>query len=134
MSAENVQRLREGYAAFARQDLQAVLAAFDEEIEWTVPDSLPFGGVYRGHDEVVGFFGSLAQDWQGLSVEPVEFIDGGDTVVVIAHLRASGSDGSLDQHAVHLWRMRDGKATSFTEYLDTAKALQALGQGIAAQR
>lgn len=133
MSAENVQVLRDAYAAFARQDLPAVLEAFDEEIEWTIPDSLPFGGVFHGHDEVLGFFGSLGQVWQDLSVEPVEFIDGGDTIVVISRDRATGAAGSTDELVVHLWRMRDGRATSFTEYADTAKALQALGQGVAAR-
>jgi ketosteroid isomerase-like protein len=44
MSAENVQVLRDGYAAFARQDVPAVMAAFDPGIEWNTPVSLPFGG------------------------------------------------------------------------------------------
>ena len=127
MSAENVQVLRDGYAAFARQDIPAVLAAFDANIEWNVPDSLPFGGTYRGHDGVVGFFGKLADTWQDLSVEPEEFIDAGDTVVVVARDRATGAGGEIDSTVIHLWRMRDGKAVSFTEFMDTAKSLEALG-------
>ena len=125
MSAENVQLLRDGYAALARQDIPAALAAFDPSIEWNVPDSLPFGGTYRGHDAVTGFFGTLAEVWQSLSVEPEEFIDAGDTVVVLARDRATGAGGTFDDRTVHLWRMRDGKAISFTEFLDTAKSLQA---------
>jgi ketosteroid isomerase-like protein len=127
MSAENVQKLRDGYAAFARQDMPAVLQAFDEDIEWGVPDSLPFGGTYRGHDAVMRFFGELSSHWQELSVEPEEFIDGGETIVVLVRDRGVGRGGSMDARAVHLWRMRDGKAVSFTEFLDTAKTLQALG-------
>ena len=132
MSSENLQVLRDGYGAFARQDLPAVLAAFDERIEWTTPDSLPFGGVRHGHEEVTAFFGELAARWQELSVEPEEFVDAGDTIVVLARLRATGGGGSLDAGAAHVWRMRDGKAVAFTEYTDTARALQALGQGVAA--
>jgi ketosteroid isomerase-like protein len=131
VSAENVQVLRNAYDAFARQDLPSVMAAFDEDIEWTTPDSVPFGGVCHGHDGVAGFFGQLADQWQDLSVEPEEFIDGGDTIVVIVHDRATGAGGSMDTQTVHLWRMRDGKAVSFTEFSDTARALQALGQPIA---
>jgi hypothetical protein len=129
MSAENVQVIRDGYAAFARQDVPAVMAAFDENIEWNTPESLPFGGTHRGHDGVGAFFAQLAEHWQELSVEPLEFIDGGgDTIVVLVASRATGSGGRLDMDIIHLWRMRDGKAVSFTEFMDTARALGALGQ------
>jgi ketosteroid isomerase-like protein len=130
MSAQNVQVLRDGYAAFARQDVAAVLAAFDESIEWHTPDSLPFGGTHRGHEGVGAFFGALAEHWQELSVEPEEFIDGGDTIVVLARNRATGAGGSVDATVVHVWRMRDGKAVSFTEFMDTARTLRALGQAV----
>jgi uncharacterized protein len=130
MSAENVQVLRDGYAAFARQDVPAVLAAFDEGIQWNVPGSLPFGGTFHGHEGVMRFFGKLAESWQDLSVEPEEFIDAGDTVVVVARDRGTGVGGALETQTVHLWRMRDGKAVSFTEFTDTAKTLHALGHGL----
>ena len=129
MSAENVHVLRGAYEAFARQDVPAVMATFDESIEWSAPDSLPFGGTYRGHDGVGGFFGQLPQYWQNLVVEPDEFIDGGETIVVVAHVHGTGAGGAYDQRHVHLWRMRDGKAVRFTEWSDTANALEALGQG-----
>lgn len=127
MSAENVQVLRSAYEAFARQDVPAVMAAFDEDIEWEAPDSLPFGGTYRGHDGVGSFFGQLPQYWQNLAVEPEEFIDGGDTIVVVAHVHGTGGAGAYDQRHVHLWRMRNGKAFRFTEWSDTARGLKALG-------
>jgi ketosteroid isomerase-like protein len=132
VSAENVQVLRDGYAAFARQDVPAVMAAFDENIEWNTPDSLPFGGTRRGHAGVGAFFEELANRWQELSVEPEEFIDGGDTIVVLVRDRATGPSGSVDDTVVHLWRMRGGKAVSFTEFADTANALRALGLGVEA--
>jgi ketosteroid isomerase-like protein len=133
MSAENVKVLEDAYGAFKRGDVPAVLAAFHEDIEWTVPDSIPFGGTYRGHNGVGMFFGSLGEQYSEISVEPQEYIDGGDTIVVVARDRATGPGGTSDELAIHLWRMRDGKATSFTEFMDTAKALQILGVGVPAQ-
>jgi ketosteroid isomerase-like protein len=132
MAADDVQVLRDAYAAFARQDIPAVLAAFDEDITWTTSDSLPFGGTVRGHDGVLGFFGSLGEQFTEISVEPVEFIDAGDTIVVITRDHVAGPNGSADTEVVHLWRMRDGKAVSFTEYADAAPALQVLGLGVGA--
>jgi ketosteroid isomerase-like protein len=132
MSADDVQVIRDAYAAFARQDIPGVLAAFDEDISWTTPDSLPFGGAVRGHDAVVEFFGSLGRHFSEVSVAPQEYIDAGDVVVVIVRDRVTGPNGTAEAEAVHLWRMRGGKAVSFTEYADAAPVLQILGAGTAA--
>jgi ketosteroid isomerase-like protein len=132
MSADNVQVLRDAYAAFASRDVPSVLAAFDEGISWTVPDSVPIGGTFHGHDGVTGFFGSLAEQFEAISVEPQEYIDAGDTVVVIVRDRATGPGGTADTLAAHLWRMREGKAVSFTEFGDTARMLGVLGLPAAA--
>ena len=40
MAQSNVDLLRSGYERFNRQDLQAVLELFDENIEWQEPDWL----------------------------------------------------------------------------------------------
>jgi len=52
VSAEDVQVLRSAYDGFAREDIPAVMAAFDDATEWRGPDSLPFGGTFRGHEGV----------------------------------------------------------------------------------
>jgi uncharacterized protein len=121
------QTLRSAYEAFARQDVPSVLAAFQPDISWTAPDSLPFGGHYSGHDEVVGFFQTLGDYWTDLHVDPEQFIDGGETIVVIGKLRATGANGALEQPFVHVWTMRDGKAGTFVEFGDTARINQILG-------
>jgi ketosteroid isomerase-like protein len=121
MSAENVQVLRGAYAAFMRHDIDGVLAALDEDVEWTTPMILPSGGTYRGHAGVEALFGALAEVWQEMSVEPEEFIDAGDTIVVVVRERAAGAERSTDTQAIHIWRMRDGRATSFVEYMSTAR-------------
>lgn len=128
----NVQTLSDAYAAFARQDVPAVMAAFQEDIEWESPDSIPFGGTFRGHEGVGQFFGQLADYWEELRVEPEEFIDAGETIIVVIRLSGRGAGGSIDTGSLHLWRMRDGKAAAFREYPDTARVLQALGQSIPA--
>jgi uncharacterized protein len=132
VSAENMQVLRSAYDAFARQDVPTVMAAFDEGIEWRVPESLPFGGTYRGHDGVGEFFGTLPGYFSDLTVAPQEFVDGGDTIVVLVRVAGAGAAGPIDQTPVHLWRMRGGMAVSFTEFGDTARTLAALGQTAAA--
>jgi ketosteroid isomerase-like protein len=132
VTSTQVQTLRDAYAAFARQDVPSVMAAFNEDIEWETPDSIPFGGSYHGHDGVGQFFGQLPEHWEELRVEPEEFIDAGETIVVLIRLSGKGAGGSIDSKSLHVWRMRDGKAAAFREYPDTARVLQALGQQVPA--
>ncbi|MGH2910708.1 MAG: hypothetical protein ACRDK8_15625 [Solirubrobacteraceae bacterium] len=66
-----------------------------------------------------------SQHFTDLSVEPREFIDAGDTVAVVARISATGSAGSVRVDSLHLGRLRDRKAVSFTEYMDTGRTLQA---------
>jgi hypothetical protein len=132
MSSANVQILRDAYNAFARQDVPSVMAAFHDDIEWDAPDSIPFGGSYHGHDGVGSFFSQMAEYWEELRVEPQEFIDAGETIVVLIRLSGKGAGGSMDSKSLHLWRMRDGKAATFQEYPDTARVLQALGHEVPA--
>jgi uncharacterized protein len=134
MSAQDVETIRGGYEAFGRQDIPAVLAAFDPDITWRTPDSVPFGGVRHGHDGVLDFFQTLPQFWSELSVEPVEMIDGGESIAVRCRISGMGAAGPLDVESLHLWRMRDGKAVEFTEYTDTARALEALGTPVGAAK
>jgi uncharacterized protein len=129
MSQQDVDTIRSAYDAFARQDIPAVLDAFADDIQWDVPDSLPFGGVFNGKEEVGRFFGTLGDYYDELRVEPDEFLEAGDRVVALGNHHGKVKDGdSFDARFAMVWTMRDGKAASFKEYTDTApidRALQA---------
>jgi hypothetical protein len=60
---------------------------------------------------------------------PAEFIDAGDTIVALGKYsgkyKASGK--SFEAQFAHVWRLRDGKAVRFTQYTDTLKVREALG-------
>lgn len=127
MSQENIELIRGGYEAFARQDIPGVLERFDEGIEWTAPDTLPSGGTHHGHDGVTSFFSSLPESWAELRVQPEEYLDAGDTVVVLGTHDIRGHNGvAAEAGFVHVWNVRDGKVVRFRETIDTAKLLPAL--------
>lgn len=128
MPSENLASVRAGYDAFARGDIDAVLAQMQDDIEWVTPDSTPLGGRYHGKQEVLGFFGRLAELMEGLSVDPREYIESDDRVVVLCRITGRGRGGPADVEACHVWRMRDGKAAGFMEYVDTARIRAALGE------
>src|SRR5581483_1633473 len=126
---EVVQR---SYAAFARGDLDGVLGDLDPDIEWVQAQGLPHGGTYHGIAEVRrNIFEPLdAEWWDEFTADPDEFVDAGDEVVVLGRYRgvAKGTGKRLDVPFVHVWTFRDGKATRFRQFLDTAGWNEALSR------
>ena len=126
----NVQVAARSYDAFARGDLDAVLADMHDEIVWHQAQGLPHGGVYHGIDEVRrNVFDPLDRDWwDEFVVTPEEFVEDGDTVVVLGTYRgvARGTGRRLDVPFVHVWTFADGLAVRFRQFLDTAGWNEAL--------
>jgi uncharacterized protein len=126
----NLELVRRSYEAFARDDLDAVLADMDEQIEWHQAQGLPHGGFYRGIGEVRrNIFDPLdAEWWDEFTADPDEFLDAGDEVVVLGRYRgvAKETGKTLDVPFVHVWTLRDGKAVRFRQFLDTAGWVAAL--------
>lgn len=122
---------RESYNAFARGQLDRVVAELDAEIVWEQAQGLPHGGTYHGVADVRrNIFDPLDRDWwDEFTARPDEFIDAGDQVVVLGRYRArakqTGRD--LDVPFVHVWTVRGGKVTRFRQFLDTAGWNAALG-------
>jgi ketosteroid isomerase-like protein len=125
----NVELIKGGYAAFARGDIAATLALFAPDMTWDTPASVPGGGVYRGPQEIGGWFAGLSERWAELRVEPEQFLDAGNHVVVLGRHRGSarGTGTAIDIAFAHVWSVRDGMATSLTEYLDSAVLAAAFG-------
>lgn len=120
----NTDIVRTGYAAFARQDIPAVLAMLDDDIEWYAPDELPAGGHYHGPDGVLEFFGKLVETYTELRVEPDRFLGADDDrVVVEGHHRGRLGDTPFEIGFVHIWTFRGGSAIAFREYEDSGKLL-----------
>jgi steroid delta-isomerase-like uncharacterized protein len=125
---EGTKLITSGYQAFARQDVPAVLALFDANIQWTVPDTVRFGGTYSGPAGVAQFFSHLSELYQEIHVEPEQFVEQGDRVVVLGTHRGRAINGTpFEQKFVHSWVVTDGAATSFTEFFDTVHMNVALG-------
>ncbi len=120
------------YEAFARDDMDAVLADMHPDIEWHQAQGLPHGGYYRGLDEVRrNIFDPLDRDWWAeFDVEPEELIEAGDQCVVLGRYRgvAKETGKPLDVPFVHVWTFRDGLAIRFRQFLDTAGWVEALSR------
>jgi len=132
MSAENVALIRGLYEAFAAGDVPGVLSRMSPDMVWNEAENFPYadGNPYRGHDAILsGVFARLGGEWDGFGAHPEEFLDAGDTVVVLGRYRGAhkASGGSLDAQLAHVWRIENGKAAHFQQYTDTLAAARATG-------
>jgi ketosteroid isomerase-like protein len=127
MSVENVEIARAAYEAFRRADLKGVGEYFADDVVWETPDTLPTGGVFRGRDAVLGNFAELPKYWSKFSVDPDEYIDAGDHVVVRGLQSVTGPGGSTESRYLHLITLSNGKITRGEYIADTVKGIQALG-------
>lgn len=121
---ENAATVRAAYEAFGRQDIPAVLAAFDPNIDWYAPDELPIGGSFQGHQGVLQFFQGLPGYFEDLHVEPDSIVAGGDHVFALGHHRGKVNGNPFEIGFCMVWTMRDGKAIKFREYNDSGKLLK----------
>jgi ketosteroid isomerase-like protein len=127
MEESNVQVVRDTYDAFGRGDVEAVLGAMTEDIEWNEAESMPYATDRPGPQEVAEqIFGPITEDVENFSVTPEEIVASGDQVAVVGRYRGTGkaTGQELDEPAVHIWYMRDGKLARFRQFMDTAKFLE----------
>ena len=114
MAHPNEELIRGGYEAFATGNVPDVLSRFADDIVWHVPGRSPLAGDYRGHDEVMGFFGKLMELSNGtfrLEVHDVLATDDHAVALVKATAERNGETKSFD--AAHVWHVKDGKSTEF---------------------
>ena len=113
----NAALIKNAYDAFSRGDIPGAMAVFAEDIFWHVPGRGPLSRDYRGHAEVLGFFGHFMDLSNGtfrLQVDDV--LAKGDRVVVFCTESAQRGSRSWSAPQVHVWTVKDGKATVFWEY------------------
>jgi ketosteroid isomerase-like protein len=131
MSQANVELIQGLYAAFARGDAAAVIAAMDSGIVWNEAENFPYAdrNPYVGPGAVAeGIFFRLVTEWDQFQALPSEILDAGDSVVALGYYKATykATGIALNAQFAHIWRIAGGKITGFQQYTDTAQAVRAV--------
>jgi ketosteroid isomerase-like protein len=127
---ENVQIVKDGYAALGRGDIQGLLATFAEDIELVTPgEGLPVAVTYRGHAAVADCFQRVSEMVEFSSFEPREFVAEGDRVLVVGFDsgRVKATNRTFEEHWVMAFTVRNGKVMNARKYTDTLALAQAFG-------
>jgi ketosteroid isomerase-like protein len=132
MSQENVALIRGIYDGFAAGDVGAVLGAMSPDIVWNEAENFPYadGNPYVGPQAVAeGVFARCIGEWDGFAVTVEEILDAGDTIVALGRYEGSckATGKAMNPQLAHVWRVADGKAVAFQQYVDTLQVARATG-------
>ena len=117
MPEPNAERLRRGYDALANHDSAAVRALLAEDVTWRVPGRGPLSGDYHGQEHVLALLARrrrLSSDTFRIKV--VEMLADRDLIAVICIVSAERFGQYWSAPALHLWRLRNEKATDVCEF------------------
>ena len=128
VSQENVDLVREGYERFATGDIDGWLESLDPQIELDASRRHIDPGIFRGHDGIREFLNRQSEVWSGQRIEPEEYIDVGDSVVVPIRFVSTGRGSGIEvvARAAWVWDIRDGVVLRGTVYQSKADALDAV--------
>jgi ketosteroid isomerase-like protein len=120
------------FESFNRGDYESAFVLYHPQGETSFPSefaSVGFVSSTRGRAERVRAQRFWNSDWGEFRNEPVEVIDLGDRVLLLARLVGSGrsSGAGFDRECAYLLTMSAGRAVHEQMFLDHAEALTAAG-------
>ena len=131
---ENIQIVKDFFAAMGGGDKQGLLALSAEDIEWIIPGKYwPLAGTHRGHAGLTALL-QKASETVETSTEPSEYVAQADRVLVagVAKGKIKATNKPFKDDWVFAITVRSGKVANIREYIDTqalARAAQVEASG-----
>lgn len=128
MSEHDVEALRRIYSAVNRGDLEELAADVSHDIEWTIPERVPWGGTRHGPDGMRAFAETFGDHVVGNWADPDDYLMAQDRVVVLGRLRgrARATGHEFEVEFAHVWTLTDGVASQLRAIYDTEPIIAAL--------
>jgi uncharacterized protein len=122
MSPANIELLAEAFAGWGKDRPANMRELLHPDCVLVVPDSIPYGGTFRGADAAIAWFTHELWRWfDEFTSTPEGFIDGGDHIVLPVHVQARARNGAtMDVHNVWIYEFSEGKLVKARVYADTA--------------
>ena len=134
MSQQNVETLRRCFALVNERGVEAATGAFghllDDEFGLEEAADMPDRQRHAGKDAFIANMRKVEEAFDELRLEPLEFVDLGEDLVVVISMSGRGRAGGapVEMTFAQLWSLRDGKAVSLRDYATRAEALEAVGR------
>jgi uncharacterized protein len=121
-TGENVQTVKDFFAALGSGDKQRLLSLVVKDIEWIIPgEDWPLAGTHRGHAGLAVVLQKASDELETTYPKPPEFVAQGDRVLVVgvATGKIKATKKTFEDHWVFAITVRNGKLTNIREYIDT---------------
>jgi hypothetical protein len=119
---ENVQVVKDFFAAMGSGDKERLLAFVAEDIEWIIPgEDWPLAGTHRGHAGLAATLRKASEEVEITYPKPPEFVAQGDRVLAIGVStgKIKATNKTFRDDWVFDITVRKGKLTKIREYIDT---------------
>jgi ketosteroid isomerase-like protein len=125
---EDVERLRGAYQAFNEGGVEAFLERLTPDFYVRDRPSSPDRQTRYGREGIIQLFDSYMEAFDALRLEPEEFIEVDDQIVVSLRqwVRGKGSGAEVGGHIAHVWTMRGHDVYRLRIFGDKNRALEAL--------
>ncbi|MBW4511942.1 MAG: nuclear transport factor 2 family protein [Scytonematopsis contorta HA4267-MV1] len=129
MSQDAVLVVKKYYDALAKGDMEQLLAVAAADIILEEASSLPYAGIYQGHQGWMEFGAAFNTVWQDAAITVDSINDAGHYVIGLARLSAKSRSTlkSIEMPLAELFWVVDGKIKRLIPfYWDTAAVLKVL--------
>ncbi len=124
---DNIQTVKDFFAAMGSGDKQGVLALVAEDIEWIIPGKdWPLAGTHRGHSGLKNLL-QKTSEMEISSPTPPEYIAQGNRVLVVGYAegKIKATNKTFKDDWVFAITVRNGRLTNIREYIDTQELARA---------
>ena len=125
---DNVQTVKDFFAAMGDSDRERLLALTADDIEWIIPGKdWPLAGTHRGHGGLADLLQKASEQVETTTMAFREYVAQGDRVLVVgfAEGKIKATNKAWKDDWVFAMTIRDGKVTNIREYVDTQALAQA---------
>jgi ketosteroid isomerase-like protein len=125
----NADLIRPIYKEWGRGNWRPSFDVYHPHMEWGWSDEFPgLAGVFEDHEDPNPRLRSWLSPWEHWHVEPEEFLEIGDHVVVFAryHGRGKGSQVEVHQQGAHVFELREGQVVRLEIFADRELAIRSV--------
>lgn len=127
MTQGNVALVRSAYRAFSEWDAETLrsLATADFVLD---ASSATDGQRHQGPEAFEEVFQAIREHWADFRLDPLEFYEAGERVLVLGTLVARAHDRKpFASVSGQVWTLRDGKVAAMQAFLSSEEAIRAAG-------
>jgi ketosteroid isomerase-like protein len=122
--------MRRGYGAWSRDDFEAFRKMLHPDVEWHSSGAFPgLEPVYHGHEGVAKWYRTLREPFETFTIEPLEFTEHGDALVVDVTFHAVGKESGVEVRLpfAHVFWFEGDLIRRYASYRTLDEALAQVG-------